>query len=553
MPMNRLPIKHRVLLFQSLVFSLFFHGLVAFWLDGNLVNPEVQINPQAPLLTSSLQLLKEREIKNSALKKAFEKTGANQAEKKDPKALEEQFTPNFAVSLNPVSNEPVLSLQVSLPFPVNRFSLPPPAPFLSSFNLSKEIVLPEKKAPSQISSSPIDMAINFMDEAIAKTEPIMQTIEAPEIHFDETLPKIFAFSKKPFSLPNLPPLSKLDILTRSDWFDTELLFLPIDDEEGAQFAVTLVPNPQLEAQRLSQDFIFLIDRANSIQKERLFATKQALNRILKEINPEDRFNIVAFDSKIDKLFVLPMEPSSENLEKASAFLNSIELGSFFSPSDLYRPLLFALPQQLNTNRLTNIVLLSDGEALQKKPIQMALLQDWSQRNKNLASLYAITLESDAHIQSLDALCTLNRGKLLTAPTHRGIRKKLLRLLKTVDHPIANEVTVTAINKRTGASIPLSKHFNPCLYLGQPTVILGSIEKLDDFVLFVQAKVDGKWVHVKKTLSFLYAKRGGRTLRTEIALQKAYEEYLQYSEDKDSKHLTDARAILEPYDLLPAFQ
>lgn len=549
------PVKSRLPLIQAIVFSVALHGIFAFWLDGLLVSPPATQEGKAPLLSTSLEFLKERESKNRALRQAFSEPLKHDSEQKSSsKTTLEQFAYALQSKLSVSTTEtPHFSLQISLPFPVNQFTLPPIPSLASLMEVPRNISLPSIPEQSTIASAPIDLPIEIEKAPLPPVELQSFSMEVPSLSIEEITPTAQSLSSNASCLPPLPPFSQLEIVNRSDWFDTELLFLPVEEEEGAQFAVTIVPSEQLLAPKIPQNFLFLIDRSNSIQKERLFATKQALSRVLKELDETDRFNIVAFDSKVDKLFPVPMHPTKENLEEAIHFLSSIDLGSFFSPSDLYRPLLFSLPSNTLEDHLTHIVLMSDGEALSKKAVQQALLRDWTQRNRGTVSLYAIGLESDPHIQSIDALCALNRGKLLTAPTHRGIRKRLLKLIKMMEHPIAKEVSITAINKRTGKSIPLSTQTIPSLFLGQPAVFLGSMEKMDDFILFIQAKVNDQWVQVKKNLSFLDAKRGGRTLRMEIALQKAYEAYLQYSEDSDANHLAEARSILEPFDLLPAFQ
>ena len=94
---------------------------------------------------------------------------------------------------------------------------------------------------------------------------------------------------------------------------------------------------------------------------------------------------------------------------------------------------------------------------------------------------------------------------------------------------------------------------PHLYLEQPYVILGSAETLDDFILFVQGRIKGKWLNIKKTVSFLNAKRGSQSLKGEWALQRAYRLYELYLRDDNPGHLAEARLLLEPYDAQIAFE
>jgi hypothetical protein len=77
--------------------------------------------------------------------------------------------------------------------------------------------------------------------------------------------------------------------------------------------------------------------------------------------------------------------------------------------------------------------------------------------------------------------------------------------------------------------------------------------LDDFILFVQGRLNGEWLHIKKTISFLNGKKGGSALKAEWALQKTYALYEQYLIDDNPGHLAEARALLEPLNLRAPFE
>ena len=94
---------------------------------------------------------------------------------------------------------------------------------------------------------------------------------------------------------------------------------------------------------------------------------------------------------------------------------------------------------------------------------------------------------------------------------------------------------------------------PHLYLDQPYVILGETDTLDDFILFVQGRLKDRWLNIKKRVSFLNARKGNKSLKEELALQKAYHLYDQYLSDDDPKHLSEAKTLLEPYDLQAAIR
>jgi Ca-activated chloride channel family protein len=332
------------------------------------------------------------------------------------------------------------------------------------------------------------------------------------------------------------------------------MFSPKEDGEGYIFAITLIPHAELRLPKIRQHYSFLIDRSNSIQKERLTAVKAAILKSLEELDLEDSFNIIAFDSKIEKLSSAPLPATSSSLASARKFLDEIQLGSFFSTTNLCKPLLLTIPS-FQDDGLHTAILFSDGEPLNKKPAQRELALEWTAYNNGRVSLFAIGVGGDAHLATLDAITAYNRGKIVYPPTKRGIKRKLLKLMKTIKHPVAKNLTATAISRSSQVHIdlyPKSAHM-PSLYLNEPYVILGTIDKLDDFILFVQGKLKDRWLNIKKTISFIHAKKADSSLKAEWALQQAYDLYEKYLYDLNPSHLAEAQSLLDPHELQVAFQ
>lgn len=453
-----------------------------------------------------------------------------------------------------LQNHPFLT-----PLPIiPTFSIP-----LASLNLldhlPKDLMIPAPARPPQFAPLPTTDPMTFS----ASVPKLDQEAEIAISHSESiSLPLIESrqAGKKPSmipipNLPKLPTLDELETSSYSDSFDADLIFLPKEEGNGYIFALTLIPKSDLELPRIRQHVTFLIDRSNSIQQQRLSATKSAVHKALEEMCSDDTFNIIAFDSKMEKLSPHPLPCTGTSYAAAEAFLEKIQLGSFFSSSDLYKPLFLTVPGWVEDDELYTAILLTDGEALAKKPAQRTVLHDWTQYNSGKVSLYAIGMNSDAHMAALDAAAVLNKGKLSNAPTNRGVKRKLLKLLKTIQHPVAKNLSCKAISISPQTKVhllPSSTHM-PHLYLDQPYVILGETDTLDDFILFVQGRMKDRWLNVKKTISFLSAKKGNKSLRQEWALQQAYTLYERYCSDNDPQHIAEAATLLEPFDYQVVFR
>lgn len=414
---------------------------------------------------------------------------------------------------------------VSLPLTRAAFQEKFPLPVEKDFALT-ELTPPEKKNPKR-------SVVVFKKLEI---EPLLEKKRASSLEP--------TFSSETNSLLSL---SDLQTLSCSDCFDMDLVFYEDREREKYLFALTLIPREDLQLSKLNQSFTFLIDRSNSIREKRLKETKTAVLRALDSLDSEDSFNVIAFDHKMEKMspHYLPCNKSSQR--KAKEFLERIQLGSFFSTSNLSQPLFLTVPSQIDDNEVHTAILLTDGETLSKKRARDSILSEWTAYNQGKVALFAVAMD-DPNLQALELITSLNKGKLFFSSNYRGMKRKLLKLLKTIGNPIAKNLSCHAVplsNQNHIELFPKSTQM-PHLYLNQPYVILGETDNLSDFVLFLQAKLNNRWLQIKKKVSFLNAKKASKNLLEDFAYQKAFDCYRKFLIESNPEHLVEAKEILTPY-------
>lgn len=480
---------------------------------------------------------------------------------------ETEYLPSLVLQASrPFPEQEVLSFTFfQNAFPRNELVTLPVLPMF--FPSSQPINLLEHLPKDLIIPTPLKQTLVHFPPPPLPSEPIATlSAQPPTIASDAPMPLI-AYSEglnvcltnapepmkapSPMPLPNLPQfptLAELDTSSYSDFFDAELVFLP-RDEGGYIFALTLIPRPDLDFPKMRQHFTFLIDRSNSIQQERLAITKSAIYKVLEELSQDDTFNIIAFDSKVEKMSPYSLPCTTSSFATAEIFLNKIQLGSFFSSSDMHKPLFLTVPDHVENDEIYTAILLTDGETFAKRNAAHSILYDWTQYNSGKVSLYALGLHSDAHITTLDAATVFNRGKFSNAPTSRGLKRKLLKLIKTIHTPIAKNLFCKAISRSSNAKVQLFPKSSqlPHLYLNQPYVILGETDTLDDFILFVQGRIKERWLNIRKTISFVNAKKGGKSLKKEWVMQRAYALYENFVRDANPNTIVQAESLLTPYD------
>jgi len=329
------------------------------------------------------------------------------------------------------------------------------SPTLHSEVISSSLQIPAKK----------DLPELFLDPLTFVTEKDLCILPKEE---PDSISRSSSFVPLP-ELPKFLTLYELNTVNLSDAFNTELTFLAKPDQTGYLFALTVIPREDLELPKFQQRITFLIDRSNSIQRDRLLTTKQAILRALDELEEEDQFNIIVFDSKTEKLFPFFSPATQSALLKAEDFLDHIQLGSFFATSDLYRPLLHTIPSVVQDHEVYTTLLLTNGESLSSKALRQSLLHDWTLQNQGKVSLYIVGLETDPHSEILETLCTLNRGRYIASSTQKGLKRQILKLAKNIKTPLAKDLSTNVICRTSDHRIEIypQPNFSPNLYLNQP--------------------------------------------------------------------------------------
>lgn len=362
-------------------------------------------------------------------------------------------------------------------------------------------------------------------------------------------------SKVPFLpfFPHIPTLSDLDTISCGNDFDIDLEYVEKDDEEGYIFALTLIPKVERQFQRINQNFYFLIDKSNSIQNTRFTSSRQALGSAINSMNKKDSFNICAFDNKMEMLFSKNKNPTHEYISTAKNFLLAKKIAPFFTSKSLFLPFQEMLENRVDKDEINNIILISNGEDFDKQK-NFRLINQWSDLNKNHQSLYILALESDNNLPILEIFAKKNNGQLIVSHSEKSIRRNLVRLVKSLNYPVAKNISVSVYEKdQPNVSFFSQKNKQTHLYYDQPYVLLGTTKSLDDFVIFIQGKNPNTWFNIKKKISFENARKGEKALNEKWAQYRANLLYEKYMKDGDVKHLKQAAEILSAYDLTPAFK
>jgi hypothetical protein len=335
-------------------------------------------------------------------------------------------------------------------------------------------------------------------------------------------------------------LPTLHLREWNEFFDVDVKTFP-KEGGGFLFSININPKVDLSEYRLKQNYLFVIDRSNSVDKHRYQTAKRATSRAIAALRPGDFFNILILDSSITKFSETPLPISKAHLEKAEAFLEKQSRDSYGAASDIYTTLTKVLACEIKDDEAVAAILISDGESPLKSSHQRKKINSWLQANRDRITLYTATAGQGNNLSSLKMLSLASRGSLLYSDTHAAFPRKLAKLVMDIRYPIAKEMSASIILPEGTKDIELlpPSYRLPNLFSDHSYTLMGSAGQLTDFILVLEGKNKDQIFSIKKTISLSKAKQGSKLLLKEWDSEKAHTLFDQYLHEGDSALLQKA--------------
>jgi Ca-activated chloride channel family protein len=188
-------------------------------------------------------------------------------------------------------------------------------------------------------------------------------------------------------------------------------------------------------QQSPKTLIILLDTSLSMQWEKLERSYQALETLLRMLQPEDRFNLILFNGEIESLASLPVSADNPAIQRA---LDQVRGSRLRGGTDLQKALSEGLRECSSAPSVASnpyLVLLTDGEATQGT-IQNGKLAAWYEAQRKLLApdkrprTYIFGVGDDANLPLLKMLAR-EEGVLETVLSTEPLDYKLPTFLSKI--------------------------------------------------------------------------------------------------------------------------
>jgi len=277
--------------------------------------------------------------------------------------------------------------------------------------------------------------------------------------------------------------------------DFELYYTLSDEEFGVNlltyrergedgfFLLLLAPKMEVESQEVvAKDVIFILDTSGSMEGEKLSQAKEALRYVLEHLNPEDRFNIIAFSTGVN-LYAEELEPTS-NRRDAQWFIDGL---TAVGGTNIHRALLEALALAKG-ERPQIIIFLTDGLPTEGVVEMEEIIEDVRDAASENARIFAFGVGDDVNTLLLDTIAQENRGASVYVRPYESIEEEVSSFYAKVSTPLLADIDLDFGGIRVEDAYPYPL---PDLFLGSQLVMVGRYSNNGHTTIVLKGEVNGE--------------------------------------------------------------
>ncbi|MDX1711673.1 MAG: marine proteobacterial sortase target protein [Rhodovibrionaceae bacterium] len=234
-----------------------------------------------------------------------------------------------------------------------------------------------------------------------------------------------------------------------------------EEVEGDSYLLVMVM-PPVDAADLPpvppRDVVFVIDTSGSMHGDSIGQAKAALQRAIQGLRPEDRFNVIQFNSDTHSLFNGVQPVSARSLSVARSYVSSLvaDGGTEMRPA-----LMRALAGGSPVERLRQVVFITDGAIGYEDSFFTQLAQ-----RIGSSRLFTVGIGSAPNAYFMRRAAGLGHGTATFISDLTQVEREMDALLSRLAHPALTDLEVEWQEGMIPETYPARL---PDVYLGEPSV------------------------------------------------------------------------------------
>jgi Ca-activated chloride channel homolog len=274
-------------------------------------------------------------------------------------------------------------------------------------------------------------------------------------------------------------------------------YKPNDNEDG-YFALLATPDARADhAVTLAKTVIFLCDRSGSMAGPKIAQVKSALKYLLRQLDPADTFNLIAYDSEVEAFRPELQRANTASIDAALMWVDGLQAGG---GTNIDGALHTGLRMLTDSSRPNYILFMTDGEPTVGERNETQIGANASRENKVSARLFAFGVGFDVNARLLDRLARELRGTSIFVKPNENIEAPVSAFYSKIAAPMMTGVAVD-IQLDGGSVARVYPRQMPDLFRGDQLVLVGRYRKGGAAKIALTGDAGGKKVNLSYPANF----------------------------------------------------
>ncbi|KAL2803698.1 inter-alpha-trypsin inhibitor heavy chain H1 isoform b [Daubentonia madagascariensis] len=246
---------------------------------------------------------------------------------------------------------------------------------------------------------------------------------------------------------------------------------------------------------MNKNVVFVIDISGSMQGQKVKQTREALLKILGDMQPEDYFDLVLFGTQVQSWRGSLVQATEANLQAARDFVQRFSLdeatnlnGGLLRGIEILNKAQESLPEL--SNHASILIMLTDGDPTEGVTDRSQILKNIREAIRGRFPLYNLGFGHNVDFNFLEVMSMENNGWAQRIYEDRDATQQLQGFYKQVARPLLVDVE---LQYPQDAVLDLTQHRHKQYYEGSEIMVAGRIadHKLGSFKADVQARGEGQ--------------------------------------------------------------
>lgn len=235
--------------------------------------------------------------------------------------------------------------------------------------------------------------------------------------------------------------------------------------EGVHYGLLMLlpPSPQRAASAMPREIVFVVDTSGSMGGVSIRQARESLDEALRQLRPQDRFNIIAFNSNYRALYRQPVAATPHHVQQATEFVRHL---SATGGTEMMPALLAALQEQAEPDQLRDqpalrqVIFITDGAVGNEAALFEKISAELG-RNR----LFTVGIGAAPNSWFMSKAAQFGRGTYTYIGDVGEVAGKMSALFDQLARPAAVNIDV-----EWPAAVDAWPRRIPDLYLGEPLLL-----------------------------------------------------------------------------------